>query len=302
MLAINPIHLSMLWHKYIFILALLSYAPYSHAGKNLPVHENIDVALRMIGHEFLRASGDSTSRIFPIQQVESNQYLIHFDTEFSFVPDVLTPIADRIVSKTQIAKEYLVQIKNCDSGKVVHSFRVLENDSNFLPCMGRLQPVDCYVILFHIITPGTAILPPHNLPSKGQNQASYNSRWWYVALAGLCILLVVLFRKIIKSGKSVAGVISLGEFAYDPTNMTLEKGNNRQELTGKENDLLHLLYLHLNQTIDKEIILKEVWRDEGVYIGRTLDVYISKLRKKFESDPAIKIINVRGVGYKMTLN
>ena len=80
------------------------------------------------------------------------------------------------------------------------------------------------------------------------------------------------------------------------------KGKEKQDLTGKESDLLQLLYFHINSTVDRDVLLKEVWRDEGAYIGRTLDVYISKLRKKFESDPAISFINVRGVGYKMTLD
>jgi DNA-binding response OmpR family regulator len=63
-----------------------------------------------------------------------------------------------------------------------------------------------------------------------------------------------------------------------------------------------LLNNTVNNTVEKEIILKEVWGDEGDYVGRTLDVFISKLRKKLESDDKVKIVNVRGVGYKLVVN
>jgi len=63
--------------------------------------------------------------------------------------------------------------------------------------------------------------------------------------------------------------------------------------------LLSLLYASVNETVNKETLLNKVWGDEGDYVGRTLDVYISKLRKKLESDTSIKLKNIRGVGYKL---
>jgi DNA-binding response OmpR family regulator len=57
----------------------------------------------------------------------------------------------------------------------------------------------------------------------------------------------------------------------------------------------------VNSTVEREHILKTIWGDEGSYIGRTLDVFISKLRKRLEADTKVKIVNVRGVGYKLIL-
>ena len=71
------------------------------------------------------------------------------------------------------------------------------------------------------------------------------------------------------------------------------------DLTGKEAELLNLLYENVNITVKKEEILHQVWGDEGVYEGRTLDVFISKLRKKLEYDESLRILNIRGVGYKL---
>jgi DNA-binding response OmpR family regulator len=73
-------------------------------------------------------------------------------------------------------------------------------------------------------------------------------------------------------------------------------------LTSKEADLLILLHNSVNTGIEREVILNEVWGDEGDYVGRTLDVFISKLRKKLEGDSSVKIVNIRGVGYKLVLN
>ena len=62
-----------------------------------------------------------------------------------------------------------------------------------------------------------------------------------------------------------------------------------------------LLYQKANTTVERDIILNKVWGDEGDYVGRTLDVFISKLRKKLETDSTIKIVNIRGVGYKLVI-
>lgn len=63
--------------------------------------------------------------------------------------------------------------------------------------------------------------------------------------------------------------------------------------------MLLLLHANVNQTIERVEILNIVWGDEGDYIGRTLDVFISKRRKKLEGDTNLQIVNIRGVGYKL---
>ena len=54
--------------------------------------------------------------------------------------------------------------------------------------------------------------------------------------------------------------------------------------------------------MEREVLLNKVWGDQGDYVGRTLDVFISKLRKKLEADPHVKIVSIRGVGYKMVID
>ena len=94
----------------------------------------------------------------------------------------------------------------------------------------------------------------------------------------------------------------MGKYHFDKLNAELIIEEQRIELTSKEADLLMLLYDTVNTTVEREVLLNRVWGDEGDYIGRTLDVFISKLRKKLEFDTQVKIVNVRGVGYKLVMD
>lgn len=93
----------------------------------------------------------------------------------------------------------------------------------------------------------------------------------------------------------------MGSFQFDPQQMKLIRDGETHELTGKETELLQQLYQCVNEVVEKEALLKQVWGDEGDYIGRTLDVFISRLRKKLEADPSVRILNIRGVGYKLVI-
>ncbi len=134
-----------------------------------------------------------------------------------------------------------------------------------------------------------------------------NSKYWlgYV-FSGLAVILALAALFLIKSrpGRSPVNpnLINLGKYRFDKLNSELIIEEQRIELTSKESDLLLLLYEMVNATVEREVLLNKVWGDEGDYIGRTLDVFISKLRKKLEFDTNVKIVNVRGVGYKLVLN
>ncbi len=84
--------------------------------------------------------------------------------------------------------------------------------------------------------------------------------------------------------------------------MVLTTREHSTQLSGKEADLLFLLLSNENKTLEREHILEVVWGDQGDYVGRTLDVFISKLRKKLQADPSLKIINIRGVGYRFVMS
>ncbi len=73
-------------------------------------------------------------------------------------------------------------------------------------------------------------------------------------------------------------------------------------LSKKECELLEILVANSNQIVKRDELTKRIWEDNGVIVGRSLDTYISKLRKKLKDDESIKITNVHGVGYKLEIN
>jgi DNA-binding response OmpR family regulator len=123
----------------------------------------------------------------------------------------------------------------------------------------------------------------------------------------LFLLLLFWFVRKSKKSKEISppintDFISIGKFKFDRNNAVLWFQNQEIILSAKEADLLFLLYSNANMILERELILNKIWGDEGDYIGRTLDVFISKLRKKLELDNDLKIVNHRGVGYKLIVN
>jgi DNA-binding response OmpR family regulator len=98
------------------------------------------------------------------------------------------------------------------------------------------------------------------------------------------------------SGKSI---FTVGGFSFDPLNLTLKNNSTEKTLTQKEAEVLKLLYQNRDRVLKREEILKEVWGDDDYFMGRSMDVFISKLRKYLKEDPSIQIVNYHGVGFRL---
>ncbi|HNW97360.1 MAG TPA: response regulator transcription factor [Bacteroidales bacterium] len=96
-------------------------------------------------------------------------------------------------------------------------------------------------------------------------------------------------------------VFKLGVFTFDSINMLLLSDNSEQHLTRKESELLKVLCQNRNQLLTREVALKTVWGDDDYFIGRSMDVFITKLRKYLKDDPSVSIINVHGTGFKLVV-
>ncbi|MFA4852292.1 MAG: response regulator transcription factor [Bacteroidales bacterium] len=93
-------------------------------------------------------------------------------------------------------------------------------------------------------------------------------------------------------------VFTFGNFTFDSVNMILTSPGQDQQLTRKESELLKVLCQHRNQLLTREVALKTVWGDDDYFIGRSMDVFITKLRKYLKNDPRVFINNVHGTGFK----
>lgn len=91
----------------------------------------------------------------------------------------------------------------------------------------------------------------------------------------------------------------LGNFTFDTQKQTLMIGDKSTKLTTKESELLTLLCNHANEILERNYALKTIWIDDNYFNARSMDVYITKLRKLLREDPSIEIINIHGKGYKL---
>lgn len=99
--------------------------------------------------------------------------------------------------------------------------------------------------------------------------------------------------------KPEAQIFKIGGFTFDYDLHQLTSEKSTIKLTSKEAELLKLFCLNINQTLDRSTALKIIWRDDSYFNARSMDVYITKLRKYLKEDPALEILTVRGTGFKL---
>ncbi|MBL7980631.1 MAG: response regulator transcription factor [Flavobacteriales bacterium] len=94
----------------------------------------------------------------------------------------------------------------------------------------------------------------------------------------------------------------VGDYTFDHRNLVLSHPTEERKLTKKEAEVLRLLCLHADQVLPRELVLNMVWGDDTYFLGRSLDVFISRLRKYLKLDPKVQIVNVHGVGFKLVID
>lgn len=92
---------------------------------------------------------------------------------------------------------------------------------------------------------------------------------------------------------------NIGIYKFDAANLQLISPNSSQALTPKESSLMRLLCRNKNQLLSREKALKEIWGDENYFVGRSMDVFIARLRKYLKDDPKVSITNVHGTGFRL---
>ena len=251
--------------------------------------ENIKVALREVGHRMLLVDKDSTSLVLPIKELENLEYKLTFEKNLAIIPDSLVKIVRESFGKSNLPEYYLVEVTQCIDNEVAYSYKVQnEKEKNIIPCMGRFLPNGCYEIKAQFI--------------NGGNFSLLNR---FIAIA-IGLLIVSLLWGLFKTKPKPNNVdiehedgISIGNYLFYPNQNRLILQQEEVLLSKKEGELLAILASNLNRVIKREDLAKKVWEDNGVVVGRSLDTYISKLRKRLQKDESIKLTNVHGVGYKL---
>ena len=253
-----------------------------------------EVLLRRIGHELLLQSGDSTSRVLPVKKIAENEYQIRFENDLTFQPDSLVNTTRRLLAKDPLARDYVVNVLNCSNSSVAYGYAISKNTKDdIVACQGRKQPKACYMINVKFKPGGI------NTAKNGYLLGSLP----LLAFVGFIFLRSVKPRKPLPAVASQdPGMFTLGAVVFDAKNRKLIINEKTIDLTGTEARVLLIFAMSPNETIERSRLQKEIWEDEGVIVGRSLDMFISKLRKKLELDQNIKIVVIRGKGYKLEVN
>lgn len=109
----------------------------------------------------------------------------------------------------------------------------------------------------------------------------------------------ILRRTSNNNGSETNETFIIGDYEFDSQKQILKYGDKEQKLTTKESDLLRLLCNNMNNILERNFALKTIWQEDSYFNARSMDVYITKLRKYLKGDSSIQILNIHGKGYKL---
>lgn len=118
----------------------------------------------------------------------------------------------------------------------------------------------------------------------------------------LLLRIEVFLKHTRKNAEQPVSIFQLGNLVFDHKNLLLNNGDHKQQLTQKEADLLHYLCANANTVVKREDILMNVWGKEDYFLGRSMDVFITKIRKYLKEANGVDLQTVHGVGFKLLLS
>jgi hypothetical protein len=289
------------WLFFLLPLPFLAWFTQAESRNDLssPKPSSINLALRRTGDKLLRLSGDSLSRIPAVEQKGANVWQLRLEQPFNY--DLLPSILDSAFQVYQIKLAYEVAVRNCSDSAIVLGFHHLDTGENVVPCGGRESENNCKFIEISLNNPTEA-------------KAS-RPLWPYILYGFLSFAYLVwwllkhkrkLDSKSVEAESITAGIdiewLQFGNSRLDPARQVLEQNGQTQKLTYRESKLLAYLAMLPNQLVAREQILENVWADEGIQVSRSLDMFVSRLRKKLVADSSLRIVAVHGVGYRFEVD
>jgi DNA-binding winged helix-turn-helix (wHTH) protein len=274
----------------IMIIAILMSAVAFINQKNEIPEKHIEVVLREIGHQLLLSAKDSSSRVLPVKKLSENTYQVSFQNDVGFISDTLINIVQRTFQKNALANDYIVNLRNCEQKATVLAFEINGRTGDLTPCRGRTLAIACYVIEIDLL-----------------KNTEFNFLWLLLLIIPLSVAGFYVKDKFQKkeareSIVDTTDYIQVGNFQFYTANNVLKIEQKTITLSEKETKALEIFAQNINQVVEREKLMKEIWEDEGaVVISRNVDVLVSKLRKKLIDDNSLKFINVPGRGYKLII-
>ncbi|BDD09515.1 hypothetical protein FUAX_19470 [Fulvitalea axinellae] len=239
------------------------------------VREQTHLAMRAIGDELLKANNDFRTPVPPIEQIGSATLRLRFNKPIVIDPDTLVTLSVKHFN-SRISSRSIVNVLKADTKEIVYSFEINHLTEKEIPCLGRKLPKSLY-LLESSFYGQTTIRLRSNVPS--------------LSLAGTSVLFIFFGLALLIKQKAKPK----GSNQRELNGIKLDLNFNRIlykdesiELTDKETQILAILFEKAGELISREYLVQEVWAKQGVVTGRSLDMYISRLRKKLKPLPNIQ--------------
>lgn len=249
--------------------------------------EKVNLALRKVADAMLKLASDSTSRIPPVQHSNANTWMVQLGGALNY--DSLPLFMHRAFQLHNITSNYDVAVFDCAAGDLLlgYNFADFQEDQS-TPCGGREMKAGCYQVQVTLL-------------DLEKNEKSFPFIGWVISGLVVAFLYYWWQKKPENTPPPTTDTpgIPFGASTLELGNQVLLCGNARHELTYRETKLLHLFVQNSNQLLERSFILENVWADEGILVGRSVDVFVSRLRKLLKDDPSVRIVAVHGVGYRL---
>lgn len=258
-------------------------------------NEKINLALRRTAHLLLKETGDNTSQISAIKQLKNNVWLLPLAHHFNY--DSLPKFLQQSLAIHKIPYAYDVSVLNCIDGTLVLGYNVWDiSNGKGVPCGGRETSQTCYNLQISFDT--NPISSPTLSPFVwvlsvvlGLVAYSFSQKWNFLSP-----------KTTSHSEDNETDWLQFGNSKLHVANQQLIAANVKHSLTYREAKLLHLFVQHQNQVLERNFILENVWADEGIIVGRSVDMFVSRLRKMLKEDNTLKLTAIHGVGYQLSVN
>lgn len=275
------LNISHLLFAIAMILIILAADQFEIPNENLRSQKQ-HLGLRAIGDGLLHDNDDATSIVPPIQQINEHTLRLGFLQSMAINPDQLADLSIKHLHE-EVALHSVVQVLDSQTEKVVYGFEIDHTQALDIPCLGRMLPEANYVVevSFYDLMP-----LEHNFPSL-----SFASASLLLTIFGLS------FLREKKSNQKEQEPETLEGWKLDLELFQIQSNDQHIQLTEKESQILTILFENVEQLVTRDYLIQEVWLKHGIVTSRSLDVYISRLRKKLGPLNLFEIVNQHGKGY-----
>lgn len=252
--------------------------------------ESINLAIRQVAHNLYSINNDSTSTIPPVYQKSNNHFSIELRNDIHY--DTLPFFINQAFLDFNISSKYKVTIKNCGSDDIILGYNYLAFEKKQIACVGRDHNSKCSII-------GVTFLETE---AKNYTYLVLSVMFFLGGFGSLFKIRktsIPNMESIINQDEDEKKILQLGSTFFSPESLKVEVNENVKTLTFREAKLLEYFFSNPQQVLSRDNIKLHVWEDEGVTVGRSVDVFVSRLRKILNEDVNLEIKNIHGVGYRL---